>query len=242
MTSTPSPTTIPTTTTTTSTEMDHRPVNSVHSDGHQMSPLGSTTDACGTWPAKKNTRGPCRQLKTGKVTQVTNRCILIGYDEQHRAAPTAEQHSALAHDIGHVVRTFCPMLWKSWKAMPEETKITEGSKFPEIDVFADVYVRSVNELTQSLHSKTKVTALTQEVTGLRSELALYKSQMSMLVQALSSSGIHLLGFSTPPPSQPFHIEQEQQSGPSTSDPVPNQQQDYQAPPNDTPIDFASLFS
>ncbi|XP_070672334.1 uncharacterized protein [Malus domestica] len=35
-----------------------------------------------------------------------------------------EQHSALAHDIGHVVRTFCPMLWKSWKAMPDETKIT----------------------------------------------------------------------------------------------------------------------
>ena len=73
---------------------------------------------------KKNTRGPCRQLKTAKVTRVTNGRIPIGYDERHRAAPTAEQHSALAHDIGHVVRTFCPMRWKSWKAMPEETKNT----------------------------------------------------------------------------------------------------------------------
>ncbi|XP_050140596.1 uncharacterized protein LOC126616569 [Malus sylvestris] len=89
-----------------------------------MSPSGSTTDASGTRPAKKNPRGPCRQLKTGKVTRVTNGRIPIGYDERHRAAPTAEQHSVLADDIGHVVRTFCPMLWKSWKAMPEETMIT----------------------------------------------------------------------------------------------------------------------
>ncbi|RXH85389.1 hypothetical protein DVH24_002487 [Malus domestica] len=33
MTSTPSPTTIPTTATTALTEMDHRPVNPIHSDG-----------------------------------------------------------------------------------------------------------------------------------------------------------------------------------------------------------------
>ncbi|KAB2630696.1 hypothetical protein D8674_008215 [Pyrus ussuriensis x Pyrus communis] len=80
-----------------------------------------------------------------------------------------------------------------------------GSKFPEIDVFADVYVRPGNELIKSLHatmveksqlvlqesasqlpsdtpiesmdpledSKNQVTALTQEVAGLRSELASY---------------------------------------------------------------------
>ncbi|XP_070677933.1 uncharacterized protein [Malus domestica] len=64
----------------------------------------------------------------GKVTWVTNDRIPIGYDEQYRAAPTAEQHNALAHDIGHVVRTFCPMLWKSWKTMPKETKITVRSQ------------------------------------------------------------------------------------------------------------------
>ncbi|BBN67953.1 hypothetical protein Prudu_234S000500 [Prunus dulcis] len=71
---------------------------------------------------QKNTRGPCRQLKTAKVTRVTNSRISIGYDERHRAAPTAELHSSLAHDIGHVVRTHCPMQWKSWRVMPDEIK------------------------------------------------------------------------------------------------------------------------
>ncbi|BBH02359.1 hypothetical protein Prudu_012898 [Prunus dulcis] len=82
----------------------------------------TSTDASGSQPAKKNTRGPCRQLKTAKVTRVTNSRINIGYDERHRAAPTAELHSSLAHDIGHVIRSYCPMQWKSWKVMPDETK------------------------------------------------------------------------------------------------------------------------
>ncbi|BBN69207.1 hypothetical protein Prudu_815S000300 [Prunus dulcis] len=205
------------------------------------------TGASGSQPAKKNTRGPCRQLKTAKVTRVTNSRISIGYDERHRAAPTAELHSSLAHDIGHVVRTHCPMQWKSWRVMPDEIKVEvrgqlstnynledldeesltyvnrlfaerykqwksdlhhhfqafddpqvalqegcpkelegredtqvnkgnrkkktllhhsgsrpfsyrmdarrrEGSKFPEIDVFGDVYVRPGNELAESLHT------------------------------------------------------------------------------------------
>ncbi|CAL9009569.1 unnamed protein product [Prunus brigantina] len=82
----------------------------------------STTDTTST-DAKKNTRGPCRQLKTAKVTRVTNSRISIGYDERHRAAPTAELHSSLAHDVGHVVRTHCLMRWKSWKVMPDEIKM-----------------------------------------------------------------------------------------------------------------------
>ena len=61
--------------------------------------------------AKKNTRGTCRQLKKAKVTWVTNKRITIGYDDRHWAAPTAEQYSALAHDIGHVFWTYCPMQW-----------------------------------------------------------------------------------------------------------------------------------
>ncbi|BBG96391.1 hypothetical protein Prudu_005182 [Prunus dulcis] len=81
----------------------------------------TSSDASGSQPAKKNTRGPCRQLKTAKVTRVTNSRINIGYDERHRAAPTAELHSSLAHDIGHVIRSHCPMKWKSWKVMPDET-------------------------------------------------------------------------------------------------------------------------
>ncbi|CAL8084894.1 unnamed protein product [Prunus armeniaca] len=197
------------------------------------------TGASGAPPAKRNTRGPCRQLKKAKVTRVTNSRISIGYDERHRATPTADLHSSLAHDIGHVVRTHCPMQWKSWKFMPDKIKmqmnydledINEetlayvnrlfgerykqwksdlhhhfqafddpqvalqegcpkelenkaqvnkgnrkkktllhhsgsrpfsyrmdarrrgGSKFPEIDVFGDVYVRPGNELAKSFHT------------------------------------------------------------------------------------------
>ncbi|BBN70196.1 hypothetical protein Prudu_1445S001000, partial [Prunus dulcis] len=202
-----------------------------------------TTSTDGTVPRdhsqrRRNTRGPCRQLKTAKVTRVTNSRISIGYDERHRAASTAELHNSLAHDIGHVVRTHCPMQWKSWRVMPDEIKAEvrgqlstnynledldeesltyvnrlfaerykqwksdlhhhfqayddpqvalqegcpkeleaggeiagsgsalifkrpnlrmdarrrEGSKFPEIDVFGDVYVRPGNELAESLHT------------------------------------------------------------------------------------------
>ncbi|TQE07607.1 hypothetical protein C1H46_006750 [Malus baccata] len=163
MTSTPSLTTTPTIATTTPAEMDHRLVNPVDPVGppvpqaqasltfsvalpvsalctqqcprttNQMSPSRSIIDASGTQPAKKNTWGPCRQLKTAKVTRVTNGRIPIKYDGRHRAAPTVEQHSALAHDIGHVMRTFCPMRWKSWKAMPEETKNTTNYNLEDMD-------------------------------------------------------------------------------------------------------------
>ncbi|CAL8083271.1 unnamed protein product [Prunus armeniaca] len=87
------------------------------------------TVASGSQPAKKNTQGPCRQLKTAKVTRVTNSRICIGYDERHRAAPTAELHRSLAHDIGHVVRTHCPMHWKSWKVIPDEIKMEVRGQF-----------------------------------------------------------------------------------------------------------------
>ncbi|KAB2600602.1 hypothetical protein D8674_041049 [Pyrus ussuriensis x Pyrus communis] len=91
MTSTPRPTTTHTTAATAPAKMDHRPVNPVD-------PV-----------AKKNTRGPCRQLKMAKVTQVTNSRITIEYDERHQAC-----HADLL-----------PMRWKSWKAMLEEVKNTQ---------------------------------------------------------------------------------------------------------------------
>ncbi|TQE13473.1 hypothetical protein C1H46_001040 [Malus baccata] len=113
--------------------------------------MASTSASKAIRPAKKNTRGPCRQLKIGQVTQVTNDHITIGYDKRHRATPTAELHSALAHDVGHVVRTECPMLWILWREIPAETKTLGGSKFLEIDVFKDVYVRPGDELAEQLH-------------------------------------------------------------------------------------------
>ncbi|CAL8169121.1 unnamed protein product [Prunus armeniaca] len=115
-------------------EMDHLPVGPRVSDAPTSSassvaqPVSArrrhrppstsdtiSTDASagsGSQPAKKNTRGPCWQLKTAKVTRVTNSRINIEYDERHRAASTAELHSSLAHDIGHVFRTHCPMQWE----------------------------------------------------------------------------------------------------------------------------------
>ncbi|CAL9012456.1 unnamed protein product [Prunus brigantina] len=107
----------------------HRPVSTTDT---------TSTDVSGSQPAKRNTRGSCRQLKTAKDTRVMNSRINIGYDERHRAAPTPELHRSLAHDVGHVVRGGGG---------------GGGSKFPEIDVFGDVYVRPGNELAESLHVK-----------------------------------------------------------------------------------------
>ncbi|CAL8992425.1 unnamed protein product [Prunus brigantina] len=98
------------------------------------------TVASGSQPAKKNTRGPCRQLKTAKVTRVTNSRISIGYDDRHRAAPTAELHSSLAHDVGHVVRTHCPMRWKSWKVMPDEIKMGVRGQLSDLNEESLAYV------------------------------------------------------------------------------------------------------
>ncbi|BBH02369.1 hypothetical protein Prudu_012909, partial [Prunus dulcis] len=213
----------------------------------------TSTDASVSQPAKKNTQGSCRQLKTAKVT---------------RAAPTLELHSSLAHDIGHVVRSHCPMKWKSWKVMPDEIKTETnynledlndeslaywksdlhhyfeafddpqvalqegcakelegredswawlcahfqapafvnkakvnkgnkkkktvlhhsegGSKFPEIDVFGDVYVRPGNELAESLH-----TTMVE-----RSQLVLQESASQLPPDTRSSLWIlhRMLGF------------------------------------------------
>ncbi|TQD83202.1 hypothetical protein C1H46_031257 [Malus baccata] len=62
------------------------------------------------------------KLKTATIILVNNSRISIRYDKVHRAAPTTEQHSALAHYIGHVVRTYCPMKWKSWNVMSDEVR------------------------------------------------------------------------------------------------------------------------
>ncbi|KAB2623909.1 hypothetical protein D8674_037862 [Pyrus ussuriensis x Pyrus communis] len=67
--------------------------------GHRRPASASTTNALGS--------------QHGKVTRMTNECITIGYNDRHQAAPTTKQHSALAHNIDHVVWTYCPMRWKT---------------------------------------------------------------------------------------------------------------------------------
>ncbi|CAL8083225.1 unnamed protein product [Prunus armeniaca] len=131
-------------TTTPSSEPPARPVSAATAPALPVSARrqhwpASTTDTTST-DAKRNTRGPCRQLKTAKVTWVTNSRISIGYDEHHRAAPTAELHSSLAHDIGHVVRTHCPMQWKSWKVMPDEIKMETNYHLEDLNEESMAYV------------------------------------------------------------------------------------------------------
>ncbi|TQD73166.1 hypothetical protein C1H46_041295 [Malus baccata] len=205
-------------------------------------PSTSTTDASGSQKvfgkSKKNTRGPCRQLKMARITQVTNGHITMRYNEQHRGAPTAEQISALAHDIGHVIRTYCPMQWKSWKVMLDQvrTKVRTllstndnfedinndmlaygGSKFPEIDVFSDVYVRLGDELAKSLHL---------DVTDCTSPQSVWHSSP---------------GFSSSSTSKPFQPEHGHTSAPLTSELV-NNLKTFQPPPQDDHVDYAALFS
>ncbi|CAL9001604.1 unnamed protein product [Prunus brigantina] len=115
----------------------------------QSSPPPSQPSAA-TAPAEMDHLPVGPRLKTAKVTRVTNSRINSEYDERHRAAPTAELHSSLAHDIGHVVQTHCPMQWKSWKVIPDEIKMEVRGQL-SIDVFGDVYVRPRNELAESIH-------------------------------------------------------------------------------------------
>ena len=51
--------------------------------------------------------------------------------------------------------------------------------------------------SSSLQSKGEVTTLTTEVADLRTELASYKSQMSLIVKTLNESDIHFLDIRTP---------------------------------------------
>ncbi|XP_050104609.1 uncharacterized protein LOC126584190 [Malus sylvestris] len=100
----------------------------------------STTNALGSQPEKYS--GTLSPVEGSKVTRVTNGHITIRYDDQHRAAPTAEQHSALAHDIGDIVRTYCPMQWKSWKAMPDEVRMKVCA---QLSIADELQFRRIND-------------------------------------------------------------------------------------------------
>ncbi|KAB2608451.1 hypothetical protein D8674_011619 [Pyrus ussuriensis x Pyrus communis] len=58
--------------------------------------------------------------------------------------------------------------------------------------------------SSSSQSKGEVMVLRQEVAGLRSKPASYKTQMSLIVQVLCSFGIRHPDFSASPPLEPLH--------------------------------------
>ncbi|KAB2617513.1 hypothetical protein D8674_013382 [Pyrus ussuriensis x Pyrus communis] len=152
-----------------------------------------------------------------------------------------------------------------------EVRRQGGSKFPEIDVFSDIYVRLGDELAESLHRQlvfqesasqflpetplefilTETLDQTLErrprtyYRGMGNarwiELASYKSQMPLIVQALSQSSIRLPDVHTPSTSEPFQPKHAQNFAPSTFEPVSNLET-FRSPPNDDLIYYATLFS
>ncbi|KAB2611849.1 hypothetical protein D8674_019881 [Pyrus ussuriensis x Pyrus communis] len=57
--------------------------------------------------------------------------------------------------------------------------------------------------SSSLQSKGEVTSLTTEVASLRTKLTSYKSHMSLIIQALSQSSIHLPDICPPSTFEPL---------------------------------------
>ncbi|KAB2615047.1 hypothetical protein D8674_021635 [Pyrus ussuriensis x Pyrus communis] len=89
--------------------------------------------------AKRGHRRPCTPDTTSASTT--------------DASGSQQQHSALAHDIGHVVRTYCPMRWKSWKTMPDKTNYNfddiNGNMLVYVNrLFAERYKQSESDLHQ----------------------------------------------------------------------------------------------
>ncbi|TQE04359.1 hypothetical protein C1H46_009978 [Malus baccata] len=216
--------------------------------------------------ASKNTREPCHELKTAKVTRVTNRRITIGYDDRHRAAPTAKQHSALAHDIGHIVRTYCPMQWKSWKAMSDEVRTKMNYNFDDINddiltyidmLLAEQYKQWKRDLHQyfetfdDLQKNAKANKSNREKKTLLHHSGLRPFSYKMEVRRQGGSKFSEIDIFSDVCVRPEHElveslhalqpEHAQNFAPSTSEPVPNLKT-FQSPPNDDPVDYAALFS
>ncbi|KAB2632767.1 hypothetical protein D8674_029014 [Pyrus ussuriensis x Pyrus communis] len=78
------------------------------------------------------------------------------------------------------LRTYCSRMGNAWR--PEPRASSSSQRKGEV---------------------TAVTTLTAEVDGLKTKLASYKGQMSLIVQAFSQSGIHLLHMHPPSTSEPL---------------------------------------
>ncbi|TQE08103.1 hypothetical protein C1H46_006229 [Malus baccata] len=128
------------------------PISARHGHRHPRMPdttSASTTDVSGSQPGFGNCynfKGGYAgiSLKTAKVTRVTNGCVMIGYDDRQWAAP-AERHGGLAHNTGHIIRTYCPMQGKSWKAMSNKVRIqlSMNYNFDDINNYMLAYVNRI---------------------------------------------------------------------------------------------------
>ncbi|TQD72319.1 hypothetical protein C1H46_042150 [Malus baccata] len=84
--------------------------------------------------------------------------ITITWDPRHCAAATKEQHSALATDVGSVIRSHCPLRWKSWRTLPQETKdavLYELSHHYELSNLDSNQMEYINDLCSSRFTQWK---------------------------------------------------------------------------------------
>ncbi|KAB2626429.1 hypothetical protein D8674_020047 [Pyrus ussuriensis x Pyrus communis] len=151
----------------------------------------------------------------------------------------------------------------SYRSEVRRQVITKGSKFPEIDVFSDIYVRPRDELAESLHRQLVLQESASQLppeTSLESvdppedvgfqiltetfEHTLRRRPMTYsLTVEVADLRIELASYKsqmsqiTFEPLQPEHAHN---STLSTFEPIPNLET-LQLPLNDDPIDYTTLF-
>ncbi|KAB2595880.1 hypothetical protein D8674_031330 [Pyrus ussuriensis x Pyrus communis] len=225
------------------------PVSPRHGDRRPRTPnttSASTTDAFGS--NMKNTQGTCHQLKTAKVTRMTNKSITVRYDNRHRAAPTTEQHSVLAHDIGHVMNYNFndindDMLAYVNRLFAEQYKQLKSDLHQYFETFDDPQVALEEGCSKEFEDREDnwvwLCSHFQGPSYVNKAKANKSCQEKKTILHHSSSRL----FSYKMKARRQHA---QNFAPSTSEPVPNPEtflpQDFQPNSNDDPVDYTTLFS
>nr|XP_028948092.1 uncharacterized protein LOC103430155 [Malus domestica] len=131
----------------------HRRRRDSESSIHSSS--SSRVEDGGSPPAKKNTRGPNRMLKAAQMVRLSASLIKIAYDSRHRGAATSQQHSIVVTSCGYVIKNCCPMQWKSWAEIPEETKILVRDKLSVNFDFKDISPEVITYLDETFANRYK---------------------------------------------------------------------------------------
>nr|CBL94159.1 putative transposase tnp2 [Malus domestica] len=133
MTSTPSPTTTSTTAITAPAKMDHRPINLVDPVGPPVPQAQASSTSLVALPTNYNLEDMDEDMFTSSPNTTSSGRVTLHQCFQQFDDPQ------VTLDEG------CP------KELKDRQDSWKGSKFPEIDVFANIYVRPRNELTESFH-------------------------------------------------------------------------------------------
>ncbi|KAB2611270.1 hypothetical protein D8674_019302 [Pyrus ussuriensis x Pyrus communis] len=221
-----------TTVATTLAEMDHRLVNPINQVGPPVpqaptSLTSSVPDMLISVPVlqsrcrhrdpqlmprlntKKNTWGPCRQLKTAKTNYnfddiYEDMLVYLNrlFSERYKQwKSNLHQYFEMFDDLQVALEEGCLNEFEdrqdSWVWLCSQFQklgYVEGSKFPEINIFADVYVWPEDELTESLHPSVP--------SGSVSPIFLHHHHQSPSTPSMHSNQTHRSSTPslTPPPS------------------------------------------